>query len=242
MIRICQRCGHEFKGRSYAKYCPDCRKIAHNEQSRIRAALKRKGLIRDYVLTCERCHKEFTSPRERKYCDKCRILVHREQNAAWKKKHPQDRTLKPVFIKRPCERCGKTIEVARNSKRRFCEECLRIRWIELGARLTKFNMTCPRTCKLCGKNFIGHLNQKRCPDCLAAERQRIQQKLQARYDAQRSKRTGKTLDDWAREASDCNLDYGTYRALIAAGRTFEQLKADRRSPQLHSHCHAVNKF
>ena len=46
----------------------------------------------------------------------------------------------------------------------------------------------------------------------------------------------KTLDDWAREADECNLDYGTYRALIAAGKTFEQLKACRRSPQTHSHC------
>ncbi|MBR1806274.1 MAG: hypothetical protein IJ774_07815 [Selenomonadaceae bacterium] len=46
----------------------------------------------------------------------------------------------------------------------------------------------------------------------------------------------KTFADWAREADECNFDYGTYRALIAAGRTFEQLKAERRSPQTHSHC------
>ena len=46
----------------------------------------------------------------------------------------------------------------------------------------------------------------------------------------------KTLDDWAREAAECNLDYGTYRALIAAGKTFEQLKVEQRSPQFHSHC------
>ena len=46
----------------------------------------------------------------------------------------------------------------------------------------------------------------------------------------------KTISDWAREADECNLDYGTYRALIAQGKTFEQLKAERRSPQPHSHC------
>ncbi len=55
-------------------------------------------------------------------------------------------------------------------------------------------------------------------------------------------KSGKTLDDWAREADDCNLDYGTYRALIAAGRTFEQLKAERRSPQFHSHCRVRKTF
>ena len=54
----------------------------------------------------------------------------------------------------------------------------------------------------------------------------------------------KTLEDWAREADECNLDYGTYRALIAAGRTFEQLKAqaDRRNPQTHSHCRRPYNF
>lgn len=46
----------------------------------------------------------------------------------------------------------------------------------------------------------------------------------------------KTLSEWCREADDCNLDYGTYRALIASGKTFEQLKAERRNPQPHSHC------
>lgn len=49
----------------------------------------------------------------------------------------------------------------------------------------------------------------------------------------------KSLDDWCREASLCNLDYGTYRALIQAGKSFDDLHklADRRNPQIHAHKH-----
>ena len=36
----------------------------------------------------------------------------------------------------------------------------------------------------------------------------------------------KSLDDWIREAAECNLDYGNYRAQIELfGKTFEELKA-----------------
>ena len=47
----------------------------------------------------------------------------------------------------------------------------------------------------------------------------------------------KTLSDWVREADECNLDYGSYRALIAMGKSFEQLKAtaDTRATKAHSH-------
>ena len=46
----------------------------------------------------------------------------------------------------------------------------------------------------------------------------------------------KTLSDWAREADECNLDYGTYRGLITAGKTFEELKAvsDNRAIATHA--------
>ena len=50
----------------------------------------------------------------------------------------------------------------------------------------------------------------------------------------------KTLNDWIREAEECNLDYGTYRGLIEQGKTFAELKsrADSRHQPAHSH---INK-
>ena len=45
----------------------------------------------------------------------------------------------------------------------------------------------------------------------------------------------KTINDWAREAAECNLDYGNYRALIAAGKTYEELKASAVSRPITAH-------
>lgn len=50
----------------------------------------------------------------------------------------------------------------------------------------------------------------------------------------------KTLDDWIREAAECNLDYGTYRGLVEQGKTYAELKtrADNQHQPAHSH---INK-
>lgn len=50
-------------------------------------------------------------------------------------------------------------------------------------------------------------------------------------------RKSKTLAEWVKEANECNLDYGTYRALIASGKTFAELRAqaDNRCVQIHAH-------
>lgn len=90
-------------------------------------------------------------------------------------------------------------------------------------------------------------NERTCPNCKAIQHEKAlakQRERQRRLNAQKKvdKSQGKpvkTLDDWVREAADCNLDYGTYRALIAAGNTFDQLKAVNRHPQTHSHCRHV---
>ena len=49
-------------------------------------------------------------------------------------------------------------------------------------------------------------------------------KCENEYNARDNPSKPKTLDDWSREANDCKLDYGTYRALIGMGKTFEELK------------------
>lgn len=45
----------------------------------------------------------------------------------------------------------------------------------------------------------------------------------------------KALDDWIREAAECNLDYGTYRALRQMGKTYEELKATAGERRLQAH-------
>ena len=48
----------------------------------------------------------------------------------------------------------------------------------------------------------------------------------------------KSLSDWCREANECNLDYGTYRALIAQGKTFDELKSLADNRGYHAHARA----
>lgn len=48
---------------------------------------------------------------------------------------------------------------------------------------------------------------------------------------------GKPMDEWIREASECGLDYGTYRTLIEQGKTFEQVKAAGYHSAAHSKTH-----
>lgn len=49
----------------------------------------------------------------------------------------------------------------------------------------------------------------------------------------------KTLSDWSREAAECNMDYGQYRAQIEVfGKTYEELKATAASRSTTVHAHA----
>ena len=45
----------------------------------------------------------------------------------------------------------------------------------------------------------------------------------------------KTLSDWVREADECNLDYGTYRALRESGKSFDELKAQAEQRPINAH-------
>lgn len=49
----------------------------------------------------------------------------------------------------------------------------------------------------------------------------------------------KTLSDWSREAAECNMDYGNYRAQVEVfGKTFEELKATAASRSTTAHARA----
>lgn len=237
----CQRCGREFTARAGTKYCPDCRPSVKRQWQR-EYYRQKKSAVQSHTLIkkCENCGAEFEAHgHAARYCPDCRKIKTREQSRECKARARAAR--QP--IRKNCERCGRPFEVFEDSRRRFCFECSRIQQIELGAKLQARLKSKPRVCVKCGREFTGMAHQKTCDDCLAEQKRETQRRIQERYDKQRqvtNPKTGKTLDDWAREADDCNLDYGTYRALIAAGRTFEQLKAEQRSPQFHSHIH--NKF
>ena len=98
-----------------------------------------------------------------------------------------------------------------------------------------------RICEFCGKPFLVNKNnpaQKFCSTkCYNAARTKPKEPPPV-------VRVDKTFDDWVREADECNLDYGNYRALIEImGKTYEELKAtaDQRTIALHAHGGAASK-
>lgn len=50
----------------------------------------------------------------------------------------------------------------------------------------------------------------------------------------------KTFEEWTREARECNLDYGTYRALRTMGKSFDELKAQADFAKSPAHSHGYS--
>ena len=85
-------------------------------------------------------------------------------------------------------------------------------------------------CAFCGKQFVlahGGCVCRHMPFC--SDRCRNSHKQGLTF------KPRKSLSEWSREADECNLDYGNYRALIAQGKTFEQLKATAHLRQIPAH-------
>lgn len=186
-------------------------------------------------MKCECCGQEFTprtnGGRRQRYCSKeCRRFA---INAQTKKSQPRTTADKTAV----CAICGKQF-TRRDGKELFCSpECrneAKLRWQRKHAKALP-----PKHCAACGKEFKPSSNQgKYCsPECRRKGYAKKTKVEVARGNAQNLtdkavKRPTKTLDDWAREAFACGLDYGTYRALIDRGKSFEELKAryERRRP------------
>ena len=102
-----------------------------------------------------------------------------------------------------------------------------------------------KACEQCYKEFEAKDNrEKYCSNsCRKKAAVEYVKQCQARQNAKRltgklTARKTKTLADWCREANECNLDYGNYRALIEhGGKTFEELRAQAasRCVQIHAH-------
>ena len=91
-------------------------------------------------------------------------------------------------------------------------------------------------CSFCGKDFVfsrGGCVMNGKPFCSDKCRTRFKKGLFHL----RPVHDNKSLSDWVREARECNLDYGTYRALRNLGKSFEELKATAANRQMPTHAH-----
>ena len=131
-------------------------------------------------------------------------------------------------LPRTCKFCGKPFS-KRNRKRKFCSDQCR----DAFYRQKRKSQPLLKTCPVCGKEFPdkGHWGKccgRKCRELL--RRQEAQPKIELPR--------ARGLDDWVREAAECNLDYGSYRALIERGKTFDELKAGAQNRTgVHAHRH-----
>lgn len=177
--------------------------------------------------TCKICGKEFNPKPNELFCSaECR----REN----RNRKQRERYKKPLRIM--CARCGKIFETKTTAKKYCSDKCREASYEQ--RRYEK--PLIKKRCEECGREFeTRNATQRYCSQQCAEiyNKPKSPPKLHP-------KTQGKTLSDWCREAADCNLDYGNYRALIESGKTFEELKAraNSRQAQCHSHLRAGRKY
>lgn len=220
---ICPICKEKFVRRGTRKYCSDlCSYKAKQRQHAEKNRLLKEARSKKDKRICLACKKEFEpTAQHRVYCsDEC------EEKARYD------------FPPKVCPICHETF-YANHGQRKYCSdacytEAARRRNIVYQRELHKvhkqrFRITCP----VCGEKFYGSRGRKYCSEKCRKKRPRSEKIVKV------VKPVKKSLEEWIREARECNLDYGTYRALINTGKTFDELKAlaSRRIVQAHAHAH-----
>ena len=188
------------------------------------------------IQTCRICGKEFKPKPNELFCSpECR----REN----RNRKQRERYKKPVEVK--CAHCGKVFEA--KGKRAYCSDKCRDAAYTYRLNAERKKPEIAVKCKQCGKEFeTRYPHALYCSDeCRKVAKLEEYRRLDGYINAHKvnSNAPRKTLDDWCREAAECNLDYGNYRALIESGKTFAELKANAESRNIacHSHCRAGRK-
>ena len=207
----CLICGAEFEPqRCNQKYC--CKKC-----------YQRAGNLKKKVLPqkkkCPVCGKEFEGYKRQEYCSaECQIKGNNAR-AAEKRKAAQAEKPKPK-----CQICGAEYEPT-SSQQKYCPNC--------SDKCNHVQKKCVHCGKLFTPVFKGTSFCSRLCYRLYIEKKKAEAKeiLDGASHGQ-----GGRLDDLAKLAAECNLDYGMYRGLIAAGKTHDELKAQAplRNPPNHN--------
>ena len=192
----CEVCGKEFIGDVKSKYCDDCWLKRRRERTMDNYYNpKRKIGDIDY---CEECGKEYIVKSGRqKLCEEC-AKKHSKYSVALSQWKHGLRLSKPTYPlqsrivakdkviggKRVCIDCGKEFIGPWLSK--LCPECRAKRQEEAQSfapepnkknetKPRKITVVAPRTCVVCGAEFLGGPNAKYCPDC---RKQRIKEQAE----------------------------------------------------------------
>lgn len=143
-----------------------------------------------------------------------------------------------------CSRCGKIIpNHCRNTK--YCDLCKIIvkreaqrRYKQIHKKGSNLPPALIVPCQLCGKDFQPHNSQLYCDQCRADIKTNGFTKPKTVVHHPPPAKHSKSLEQWVAEANACNLDYGSYRALINQGKSFDELKASACLRRLPTHSHS----
>lgn len=175
-------------------------------------------------MKCEYCGKEF-EPRSwnQKYCSvECQQannnLLRRARAA---KAEPKEKT---------CLYCGEKFFGKPGQKycSRRCKEKAHMKREQEKLKVVKVK----KTCLNCGREYL----TDDAGDSFCSTRCSLEYHGQVERKHSKKRSDGR-FSEVVREARECNLDYGTYRAYLNMGKTFEELKmlAPMRNPQVHQH-------
>ena len=187
-----------------------------------------------YKRKCLTCGEFFVpkKPNSRYCCKKCRLV---NQNKVLKEKRSKERALKPAKNAK-CAYCGKEFEI-KQAWRKFCSIECSIAWRDI---YQKERYKKIRAEKLAKKVETQNRQVEGEVDTLANGKPIINMQRGAnnthyapeavRYLYKKGKPTKppkrkSTLDQITKEAAECGLSYGKYRAYLNMGKTYEELKA-----------------
>lgn len=174
---------------------------------------------------CPQCHKIFwTKYSYKKFCSTQCCSRYAYEHNKWQRSINWPKT-------RKCEFCGKEFSV-KVANHKFCSEKCCTDYHH-GKKSPQEKIP-KRKCLNCGKEFFSFSEKQKycCDKCGKEYRKKLEQ----------PKEKKKTLDEWAREARECNLDYGNYRALIEMGKTYEELKATADNRLMIGHARRHNRI
>ena len=230
-MKKCVICGKEFVPRNQCQ--KTCSGECSIENKRRKDKIRKQGTAqKPAILTCPNCGKEFRqNVTTQIYCsDKCRNEYNKKRYLD--EYHAKAKGKSETKI---CAQCGQEF-ITTNGSQKYCSAvCCEEYW----GRNVK---TRKLTCKNCGEKFTDVYAAKYCSKKCRNEAIKKEQAKQAMAKATSEK--VKTIEDWTREACECNMDYGTYRGLIEqCGRTYEELKAtaDSRAAKYHAHAGKSSK-
>lgn len=188
-------------------------------------------------MKCEQCGCEFEPVRVgHKFCSKrCRDnwwLLHRRRHEPKKN---------PLPSKRICAVCGKAFYSKHNNKKCCSAACSaennrrRVEKKYVERQKAKWPEVPLKVCRQCGKEFKPHdaetiFCSRSCYETNRAQKSKVKKEPHISQ-----------LNDLAREARECNLDYGTYQAYRMMGKTYEELKAQGSSRQMRVHQHTPRR-